>query len=60
MYEIEGLGCQQIAEQLGIPVGTVYSRLHAARGIFEKEAERFDATPELKSDSKAESESASR
>ncbi len=47
MYEIEGIACQQIAEQLGIPVGTVYSRLHAARGIFEKEAERFTTTPAL-------------
>lgn len=41
MYEIEGLGCQQIAEQLGVPVGTVYSRLHAARTLFEKEAARL-------------------
>ena len=41
MYEIEGLGCQQIAEQLGVPVGTVYSRLHAARSLFEREAARL-------------------
>lgn len=45
MYEIEGLGCQQIAEQLGVPVGTVYSRLHAARGFFEREAERLAGDP---------------
>jgi len=45
MYEIEGLPCQQIAEQLGVPVGTVYSRLHAARSLFEKEAERLAAEP---------------
>jgi RNA polymerase sigma-70 factor (ECF subfamily) len=31
MFEVEGLSCKQIAEQLGVPIGTVYSRLHAAR-----------------------------
>jgi len=36
MYEIEGIECDRIAAQLGIPVGTVYSRLHAARRDFEK------------------------
>lgn len=41
MYEIEGLSCQAIAEQLGVPVGTVYSRLHAARRFFEQEAQRL-------------------
>jgi RNA polymerase sigma-70 factor (ECF subfamily) len=41
MYEIEGMPCQSIAEQLGVPVGTVYSRLHSARALFEREAERF-------------------
>ncbi len=42
MFELEGLSCQDIAGQLGVPVGTVYSRLHAARAFFEKEAQRFD------------------
>lgn len=46
MYEIEGLGCQQIAEQLGVPVGTVYSRLHGARALFEKEAARLAGSEE--------------
>jgi RNA polymerase sigma-70 factor (ECF subfamily) len=41
MYEIEGLSCQAIAEELGVPVGTVYSRLHAARRFFSAEAERL-------------------
>jgi RNA polymerase sigma-70 factor (ECF subfamily) len=36
MFEVEGLDCQEIADQLGVPVGTVYSRLHAARKTFEK------------------------
>ena len=36
MFEIEGLSCQEIAEIVGIRVGTVYSRLHAARGQIER------------------------
>ncbi len=31
LFEIEGEPCDAIAASLGIPVGTVYSRLHAAR-----------------------------
>lgn len=31
MFELEELSCGEIAEQLGVPVGTVYSRLHSAR-----------------------------
>jgi RNA polymerase sigma-70 factor (ECF subfamily) len=31
MYEIEELGCAEIASVTGIPVGTVHSRLHHAR-----------------------------
>ena len=31
MFEIEDLSCEEIASMLGIPVGTVYPRLHAAR-----------------------------
>jgi RNA polymerase sigma-70 factor, ECF subfamily len=42
MFEIEGLSCQEIAEQMGVPIGTVYSRLHGARAFFEREAERAD------------------
>ena len=36
MYEIEALPCTEIAELLGVPIGTVYSRLHAARKRVEK------------------------
>jgi RNA polymerase sigma-70 factor, ECF subfamily len=36
MYEIEGLPCAEIAALLGVPTGTVYSRLHAARKRIEK------------------------
>jgi|GEM_PF-559393 len=31
MFEIEGADCRVIAEELDVPVGTVYSRLHKAR-----------------------------
>jgi len=31
MFEIEGADCQAIADELEVPVGTVYSRLHKAR-----------------------------
>jgi RNA polymerase sigma-70 factor (ECF subfamily) len=34
MFEVEGLSCGEIAEQIGVPVGTVYSRLYAARRAF--------------------------
>jgi RNA polymerase sigma-70 factor (ECF subfamily) len=39
MFEIEGIGCQEIATELGVPVGTVYSRLHAARQFFAAEVQ---------------------
>ena len=31
MAEVEGLTCEEIARALAIPVGTVWTRLHAAR-----------------------------
>ncbi len=36
LFEIEGMPCQEIATALEIPVGTVYSRLHAARKRFQR------------------------
>jgi RNA polymerase sigma-70 factor, ECF subfamily len=36
LYEIEGASCESIAAGLGVPVGTVYSRLHAARRGFQQ------------------------
>lgn len=40
MFEIEELSCEAIAAVVGIPVGTVYSRLHAARKQFERAVAR--------------------
>lgn len=34
LFELEGVACDEIAATLGIPVGTVYSRLSAARAAF--------------------------
>lgn len=36
MFEIDELSCEEIAGIVGVPVGTVYSRLHGARKAFEK------------------------
>lgn len=41
MYEIEEQSCEQIAATYGIPVGTVHSRLHAARNAFRAVAHRW-------------------
>jgi RNA polymerase sigma-70 factor, ECF subfamily len=41
MFEVEGLSCPEIAQELGTPVGTVYSRLHAARQSFQKALARI-------------------
>jgi RNA polymerase sigma-70 factor (ECF subfamily) len=34
LYELEGESCEAIARAFGVPVGTVYSRLHHARRRF--------------------------
>jgi RNA polymerase sigma-70 factor (ECF subfamily) len=34
LYELEGVACESIATSFGIPLGTVYSRLHHARKRF--------------------------
>lgn len=41
MFEIDGLEAPVIAETIGCPVGTVHSRLYAARRRFELELERL-------------------
>jgi len=41
LFELESQSCEEIASGLGIPVGTVYSRLHKARGEFQRVYERM-------------------
>jgi RNA polymerase sigma-70 factor, ECF subfamily len=43
MFEIDGMSCAEIAHDLGVPVGTVHSRLHAARAVFAKALARARA-----------------
>jgi RNA polymerase sigma-70 factor, ECF subfamily len=43
MFEIDELSCEEIASIVGAPLGTIYSRLHAARRAFEKAIARFRA-----------------
>lgn len=43
MFELEELAAPEIAHELGIPVGTVYSRLDAARKEFERAVGRLRA-----------------
>ena len=40
MFELDGLSCVEIADLLDVPVGTVHSRLHAARKAFAAAARR--------------------
>jgi RNA polymerase sigma-70 factor (ECF subfamily) len=41
MFEIEGLTSEQIAESVGVPLGTVYSRLYRARKRFARALHRL-------------------
>ena len=38
LYEIEGVGMSEVAEAVGCPLQTAYSRLHAARDFVQKAA----------------------
>lgn len=49
MFEIEGLTSEQIAESVGVPLGTVYSRLHRARKHFARSLARLGPGLENKS-----------
>jgi RNA polymerase sigma-70 factor (ECF subfamily) len=49
LFELEGEPCDAIAGGLGIPVGTVYSRLHAARRQFRKAYDRITDPHDLPS-----------
>ena len=41
LYELEGESCEAIAAGLAVKLGTVYSRLHAARKAFREHMARF-------------------
>ena len=43
MFELEAMSTEQIAELLGIPLGTVHSRLHTARRLFQQALFRLEA-----------------
>ncbi len=43
MAELEGLSCPEIAAALGVPVGTVWTRLHAARRELRRALEQEGA-----------------
>lgn len=43
MFEIDGLPCDEIAAVSGVALGTVYSRLHAARKEFARILQRLRA-----------------
>ena len=43
LFELEGESCDQIASGLGIPLGTVHSRLHTARREFTAAMDRLRA-----------------
>ena len=49
MFELEGIGCSDIAETLGVPKGTVFSRLASARQVFLEALARFDKIEQRKS-----------
>ncbi len=41
LVDFEGSSCVEVAEALGVPVGTVYSRLHSARRRFARAYEKI-------------------
>ena len=43
LFELDGLGCPEIAELLDIPLGTSYSRLRLAREAFQRGVARLNA-----------------
>ncbi len=45
LIEIEGASAAEVAETCGVPIGTVYSRLHTARKAFRASYERALSPP---------------
>ncbi len=48
LRELEGMGYQEMAVRLGIPKGTVKSRLHRARGALARQLSRNPAIREMR------------
>lgn len=48
LYEIEGLSMKEVAEVVGCPLQTAYSRLHAARKIVNEAYAELHSEPRLK------------
>jgi RNA polymerase sigma-70 factor, ECF subfamily len=48
LYELDGEPCEAIAAALGVPVGTIYSRLHHARRRFLSAYAALSAEPSAK------------
>ena len=49
MFELEGIGCAEIAELLGVPKGTVFSRLSSARQAFLERLQRMEKREQRRS-----------
>jgi RNA polymerase sigma-70 factor (ECF subfamily) len=47
LFELEGKTCEEIAEMVDAPIGTVFSRLHTARKHVRARARRLSAVPEV-------------
>lgn len=43
LFELEGMACEEIAELMEVPVGTVHSRVHSARAHFKRSLEQESA-----------------
>jgi RNA polymerase sigma-70 factor (ECF subfamily) len=50
LFELEGESCNAIAEALGLPLTTIYSRLHTARGEFTRAYNRLAAAERRSTD----------
>ncbi len=48
LFELDGESCDAIAAGLGVPVGTVYSRLHTARRAVRRANESETVSPHLR------------
>ena len=45
LYEVDGESCEAIAASFGVPIGTIYSRLHHARRRFQDAYAALDQEP---------------